>query len=323
MVSNGPADCNDNNRCTQDICQAGACFYDSQHNSTCDDGNPCTTPDTCFINQCTGTPKVCDDQNANTADSCNATTGECIFTPIVCQEGGPCDDSNPCSINDLCSNSLCAGTAKVCDDENLNTKDECNISTGECSNTPISTAGNTNNNPDCPNNCSKPNGRCNKRTNTCVCEKKFTGDDCSKKQCPKDCLKNGSCDTKTGKCICNTGLSGKTCSIKNTSCANASGCSKEKLCEKGKCLPISDDRPDCINSSECTSNELCDAGYCVENLSFAIKCLNSRKCKPTEICDKGFCIIPSDFAKEIKCSTLDDCFSEDEICDNGFCVLPP
>ncbi len=315
------ADCNDSNPCTLDICQAGLCFYDAKHNSPCDDGNSCTTADACFINQCTGTQKVCDDQKTNTTDSCNATTGECVFTPIVCQEGSSCDDGNLCTINDLCSNSLCAGTSKICDDGNPNTKDECTQSTGECLNTPV---GNSNdNNSTCLNNCSRPNGRCNKRTNTCICKPTFTGEDCSQRECPRNCSGNGTCENKTGRCLCNPGFTGKICSIQKVSCANALGCGKKQLCERGRCLLISGDRLDCINSNECSNNELCDAGYCVKNLSFAIKCLNSSKCRSTEICDKGFCVVPSDAIREVKCSTPDDCFSDNEICDNGFCVAPP
>ena len=422
------ADCNDNNPCTLDICQAGKCFYDARHNLACDDGNPCTTPDACFINQCTGTPKTCDDQRTNTTDSCDATTGECIFTPIVCQEGAPCDDENPCTVNDLCSNTQCTGTPKVCDDQKTNTadscnattgeciftpivcqegtscndenpctindlcsntqcigtpkvcddqnisttdtcnsatgeciftpcqegtscednnlctvndscsnsicagtakcddansstKDECNQVTGECLNTPISST--NDNSSNCPNNCSRPNGKCNKRTNTCVCKRPFIGEDCSQRECPKNCSGNGTCEIKTGRCLCNPGFTGKACLIQQRVCANALDCSKGQLCEEGRCLPISKDRLDCINSNECNDNELCDAGYCVRNLTFAIKCLNSSRCKSREICDKGFCIAPSNIAKEVKCSTPEDCFLENEICDQGFCVAPP
>src|SRR6185295_8227684 len=57
-----PADCNDNNACTTDVCNNGTCEHAPV---TCNDSNPCTT------------------------DTCNPATG-CVFTPMVCDDGNPC-----------------------------------------------------------------------------------------------------------------------------------------------------------------------------------------------------------------------------------------
>jgi hypothetical protein len=51
----GPANCNDNNPCTDDSCNPGTgCVYANNANA-CDDGNPCTANDTCGGGACTGT----------------------------------------------------------------------------------------------------------------------------------------------------------------------------------------------------------------------------------------------------------------------------
>ena len=42
-----PADCTDNNSCTDDACVNGACSNAPRPNQPCSDGNPCTTGDTC------------------------------------------------------------------------------------------------------------------------------------------------------------------------------------------------------------------------------------------------------------------------------------
>jgi hypothetical protein len=45
---------NDNNPCTVAVCQAGQCIQQTvADGSTCEDGNPCTTADTCKAGQCT------------------------------------------------------------------------------------------------------------------------------------------------------------------------------------------------------------------------------------------------------------------------------
>jgi hypothetical protein len=113
--SHTPVNCDDNNACTADTCNAtnGLCEHGAPTN--CDDGNACTA-DSC--NTTTGlcehgTPPSCDDGNACTADSCNTSTG-------LCEHGAPpsCDDNNPC------------------------TDDSCNTTSGSCQNVP-------NDNPAC------------------------------------------------------------------------------------------------------------------------------------------------------------------------------
>jgi slime mold repeat-containing protein len=87
-----PADCNDNDDCTDDVCdpQAGC-----QHPATdCDDGNDCTV-DSCKSNGgCQHTGKSCNDGNECTKDSCNPSTGEC--TTADADNGTTCGDNQVC-----------------------------------------------------------------------------------------------------------------------------------------------------------------------------------------------------------------------------------
>ena len=73
--------CNDGNVCTDDSCNpATGCVY-TNNTASCDDGNACTTADTCSGGACVGgTPLVCNDSNACTDDSCNPSSG-CVYTP--------------------------------------------------------------------------------------------------------------------------------------------------------------------------------------------------------------------------------------------------
>ena len=104
--------CEDGNLCTLlDTCQAGVCTpgtlktclpSDQCHNagtcepttglcsdpikqngSSCNDGNACTTTDTCIAGVCTGgLPPNCDDRDVCTLDACVPTTG-CTHTPLA------------------------------------------------------------------------------------------------------------------------------------------------------------------------------------------------------------------------------------------------
>lgn len=85
-----PKNCGDGNYCTLDSCDplSGACVYTPLSGNTCDDSNPCTDGDICYVGLCrVGQPKNCNDGNPCTADSC--VSGTCVHTPTGCFWGGP------------------------------------------------------------------------------------------------------------------------------------------------------------------------------------------------------------------------------------------
>ncbi|GIV33050.1 MAG: hypothetical protein KatS3mg031_0585 [Chitinophagales bacterium] len=102
-----PADCNDSNPCTSDICNAGIC---QNLPLVCDDHNACSV-DACYGNgQCIHTDIVCNDNNPCTIDSCDAIAG-CLYIPLgsCCTTDADCDDNNPCTL-DLCDQGTCIYT---------------------------------------------------------------------------------------------------------------------------------------------------------------------------------------------------------------------
>jgi hypothetical protein len=110
----------------------------------CNDDNACTV-DSCdpSTGLCVFTPKDCNDENACTTDSCDAVTGNCRNTPISC------DDGDACTM-DTCDAVLgCQHTAISCDDGDACTVDSCEPASG-CVHTPISCS----NDGDCPSGCS-------------------------------------------------------------------------------------------------------------------------------------------------------------------------
>jgi hypothetical protein len=100
----------------------------------CDDGAFCNGLEQCTNGVCTGgTPVVCDDGVACTADSCNEATDACASAP----NSGLCDDGVVCNGTETCSATGCqAGTPLDCNDGNACTADSCNPAVG-CQNTAI------------------------------------------------------------------------------------------------------------------------------------------------------------------------------------------
>ena len=122
------AGCNDNNVCTNDVCDAatGKCTHIG-NSVPCDDGTACTTGEACAGGLCKpGIAKKCDDLNPCTNDACDLATG-CTATANT----AVCDDGNACTDKDACAAGKCVpGATKVCDDKNLCTGDACDSKTG-------------------------------------------------------------------------------------------------------------------------------------------------------------------------------------------------
>jgi MYXO-CTERM domain-containing protein len=127
--------CDDGNPCTADACDAvTGCSNTPTPGVSCADADRCDGEEVCSAaGVCaSGTPPVCNDGNACTADSCESAVG-CVNAPTV---GASCNDGSACTTGDACSAAgTCMGTSVSCDDSNPCTADACDATTG-CSNTP-------------------------------------------------------------------------------------------------------------------------------------------------------------------------------------------
>src|SRR5206468_5927876 len=83
-----PKNCDDQNGCTNDSCDAplGTCLHDPNTNP-CDDGSSCTENDVCGNGVCAGTTVDCNDNNGCTDDGCDVATG-CTHV----NNNDPCND---------------------------------------------------------------------------------------------------------------------------------------------------------------------------------------------------------------------------------------
>lgn len=90
-----PESCDDHIVCTRDSFdfESGQCKHEELHDA-CDDGDACTTDDTCLEGRCLGVPLRCDDGVACTRDTCDPALG-CVPVPV----DEACLDADPCSLD--------------------------------------------------------------------------------------------------------------------------------------------------------------------------------------------------------------------------------
>ncbi len=178
----------DNDACTLDTCQNGACIA----------GAP---------KDCTTDPELNDQCNTGV---CNPATGTCEKTPKP--EGTPCDDGNACTI-DACAGGACAGTPIDCDDHNACTIDACDEESG-CVHTEV----------DCDDFNACTLDSCDPDLGCVYTEIDCDGDPCTEMDCDDhDACTIDSCDEFTG-CVhtpkvCDDGI---VCTV--DSCNPTTGC---------------------------------------------------------------------------------------------------
>lgn len=145
-----PDGCHLNSTCNGGVCFAGAALADGV---PCDDANAGTTNDVCTSGVCIGTPLPTTTTPAPSAnpDVCGQGDGpggcplpDVCHQPLTCSQGvcfiGPpvvdgtlCDDLNPVTVNDSCTNGVCAGVDPCAGVVCPPTSGQCHVN-GTCSN---------------------------------------------------------------------------------------------------------------------------------------------------------------------------------------------
>ncbi len=263
-----PLNCSDPNPCTIDSCdkQKGCQFTATA--GSCNDGNACTSKDTCGSGSCVGVALLCTDNNPCTADSCDVVKG-CVYSPI----SGICTDGNACTTGDACSAGLCQGIGAACDDNNACTVDKCDAKSGclhdkagadgtACSDGTACTVGDA---------CAQ--GSCLAGT-TITCD---DGNSCT----------DDSCDAISGFCK----------HIQNSvPCNDGSACTQNAVCNKGVCkgsYPAGCCKlsADCDDGNNCTV-DACNktTSACSHTLLEGQACEDGSKCTVGDVCTKGACL---------------------------------
>lgn len=278
--------CDDNNSCTVDTCVEGKCIT-TPVGGLCNDGDPCTTGDTCLSGACVGQPAskcyctndsdcvafddddlcngtlVCLD-NQCTLDlatvvsceappcktsTCDKSTGKCVGSNLT--NGTGCDDGDPCTTNDQCTNGSCKGTdIAVC--QCVTTEDCASFEDGNLCNGTLKCQDNT-----CvvaPETVIKCSGV------TTVCQTQV-------------------CEPSSGKC--------SSAPVNNgTPCDDGDACTVADVCGNGKCSPGAP-KP-CNDGNSCTS-DLCSAGQCVNLPLNGQPCDDGNACTVGDACVNGSC----------------------------------
>jgi MYXO-CTERM domain-containing protein len=213
-VGTGTPNCNDNEPCTTDSCAAGTgpgkgCVHTPvQNNMGCDDGNACSTGDSCQGGKCLSSGGLaCDDNNVCTQNSCSVANQMCLFPDET--NNTPCV-FDKCHQNSTCQGGDCAaGEVIDCDDNNICTTDSCDPATG-CKHVNVDGG-------DCSDN------------DLCT-----TADKCAAGKCVgaavvctalDDCHEAGTCNPNSGSCD-------DPRAADDTACDDGSG-----TCQAGKCEP--------------------------------------------------------------------------------------
>jgi hypothetical protein len=285
--------CDDANVCTNDSCTAasGLCSYVNNSNS-CSDGDACTSPDACSAGKCQpGSKKSCQDGNACTDDSCNSSSGACVYTNNTVS----CNDNSACTSGDACAGGTCAGPSAVsCNDNKPCTTDSCD---------PASGCKFLNNTQSCSDG------------NACT-----TGDVCSGGVCA-----GGAAPVCNDDNLCTTDGCDATNGCKYTAnsaaCDDGNKCTLSDSCKLGSCSPGS--AKVCNDSDSCTSDS-CDpaGGACVfkpiigcgGNCATSSDCSDGNACT-SDSCSGGKCVFSQNVAA---CNDGDACTTNDVYSDNTY-----
>lgn len=99
-----PADCDDTNECTTDLCDPMMGCLHNPIPGPCDDGDACTEDDQCAAGICLGSDIQCMDDDVCSNDSCDPEVG-CVFDPVT----GCCSADEDCALDEMCDvdNNVC------------------------------------------------------------------------------------------------------------------------------------------------------------------------------------------------------------------------
>ena len=298
--------CDDGNPCTTDSCDAvkGCVAVNLADGSACA-SDKCTTGGTCSAGQCSGKATVCDDGKPCTTDACDAKVG---CTAAAMANGDKCNDGSVCTTKEACKDSLCIGTAVVCQGTagcvSCDPLQGCTAVVGPCNDGNACTVGDACGGDktcvagkpekcDDLNPCTKdgcdPKSGCTFTASLDPCEDGdacTSGDACKGGGCSggpatacddKNACTDDSCAAKTG---CAHANNAKACD------ADASVCTGPDVCKAGVCTAGA--KLDCDDKSACTTDS-CDATLGCKHAGIVGACDDGNGCTVGETCTSGNC----------------------------------
>jgi hypothetical protein len=298
-----------------DLCEA----QPTNEGGSCEDGDACTTADSCQVGACVGgAPPNCDDGSVCTSDSCDSVAG-CVNTPVT--DGTSCNDGDACTTGDACISGLCTGGAPPnCDDSNECTSDSCDSVAG-CQNVPVTDGTSCDDASLCTLGDTCQTGICTGGAPPNCDDGEFcTADSCVPATgCQNTPLANGTaCDdgdacTTVDQCslgVCVGGGAPLDCD--DGSVCTADGCDPVLGCQN---VPVPNGTP-CADADLCNGNETCQTGIC--SAGTPLNCDDGNTCT-ADSCDALLGCQNPPVADGTACADADLC-NGDETCQSGTCT---
>ena len=247
----GPVDCVDatdcvvfNGPCTTGACVNGTCQSQADNEfGSCNDGQFCTADDVCQQGVCVGgTARFCPSLDACHVGACNEELDTC--ENVAGNDGGQCDDMNPCTTVGLCNSGICTSGLPI----------NCSIFDSQC------TVGGCDPVVGCkalPANQGAPcdDGLfCNVNE---TCQNGSCGGGQSNPCAPPGGCYIASCSENGDMCTAVPGNDG-------AACDDLSNCTADTTCLNGACLngQPANDGAVCDDGTDCTTGEICNGGAC-------------------------------------------------------------
>ena len=350
QCQSAPIGCDDQNPCTDDLCDPAVGCVQVQNFDPCSDGDPCSGGDTCDGGACVpGLLELqCDDDQPCTNDVCGP--DGCLFLPKsgacsdgsecsagdFCEKGkclpGPplkCDDGSVCTIDkcdafvgctyELVDSTCCVAGFSVCDDQNSCTTDVCDEVAVTCTYVPNSAPCDDGDACTAPDACGE--GICTGPVASCD-----DGNECTTDSCASDLggcqhvAAEAACDDDNA-CTTDDGCLGGTCIGAPVSCNDDNGCTADS------CLPVpAADGGGCQNvvkSTACSDGNACTMGDTCQAAGDSAQCVGSPlSCDDGNDCTTDSChpaLGCQHIAVGAPCSDGLDCSTGDH-CVGGVCV---
>lgn len=323
-IKSQPLPLDDGNPCTEDSCVKGELVHTALLEGQCDDGNECTTGDTCITGTCTGGDPVTCVVGPCMADATCVPGEGCVESPLPV--GAFCGSDNACVVSAACNDeSECEVVETInCDDGNACTADSCDPASG-CSHDEEALEGSScelDSDAGCV-----AGGVC--ASGVCVAETVVScvdGDDCCAEGC--DANTDSDCSASCGNGVvegseqcdgdCPTDCSSADACQAGVLVGSADACSAQcsfstiTQCVHGDgCCP-----PGCVNANDHDCEALCGNGVLDEGELCDGLC-------PTSCQGEGTCTDYSLVGSAVDCdaqcvpSTVTSCVSGDGCCPSG------
>lgn len=272
----------------------------------CDNGDPCSSEDTCEDGFCIGGDPICScEQDTDCAVFAKAGFNLCLG-PLICEAG-------------LCTPD--ASQEIVCQDQGPCVHVACQPDTGLCATTPAVDGAPCDASDLCPTEGSCQQGICEPSAPPCD-----DGDPCTADSCADD----GSCSHEPFTGPCDDGdpcTSGETCVDLQCSGATPQKCDDLNPCTIDACAPalggcIFEDQPDgvdCASGDPCLAGGTCSGGECTGQLP--VVCEADGPCT-TAVCLPGQGCTQKPLESGAVCSTGDLC-EQEGVCEEGQCQTLP